>query len=219
MDKPKMSSVEWTDFIVSKLLPEELFDGFITVEGLRRVTEEYVGDVVESISIVAQSPNASNNNHSACVHKLTVAGYDGVVRKASGAADVFEGNGDDANFTWKYSLATCETRAESRAYRRLLKLRGVCAAEEISQVPSTESGMDGYATSRQINYMNILCQRNDINVVSYLNSGKQKFRSVEQIPYTTAVKISSHLALLERKQDEIKPEWKGYKADWQKNFS
>src|SRR5579883_2274974 len=60
---PKQTSRDWTPFVLSKLEDDEIFDGCPTVEGLRRVTEEYFGEVLESTSRVVQAPNAQNGFH------------------------------------------------------------------------------------------------------------------------------------------------------------
>lgn len=214
---PNINSPEWTPFVISKLLEDEMYDGLITIDGLRRITNEYIGEVIGSTTEVNQAPNAQNGHHAAVTHTLVVLGHDGITRTVSGAADVFEGNGDDPSFSWRYATATCETRAESRAYRRLLRLRHLVAAEEMSQVPEDQSGMTGVITDRQINFIDMICKRLNMDAMAYINSGKNKYESVRDVPYDVGVRMSGFLSVLQQKPKEIAQNLRGYKIGWMKN--
>lgn len=212
---PAVGSVEWTPFVMSKFRDDELFEGCPTVDGLRRVCLEHLGDVIESVTDCVQAPNAANMNHSCVMHTLTLDCYDGVRRKYSGLADVFTGNGDNPVFSFQYSSATCETRAEGRAYRRALRLRGVVAAEELGTVPPEESGADGTMSAAQQNVYSIICKRLNINVMKYLNKSKQgPFKSAHTVPYSVAVKAFASLQGYQQDMGSIPVDIKGYDDTW-----
>ncbi len=212
---PAVGTVEWTPFAMSKFRDDELYDGCPTVDGLRRVCLEFVGDVVESLTECVQPPNATNMNHSCVLHTLTIDGYDGVRRKYSGLADVFTGNGDNPVFSFQYSSATCETRAEGRAYRRALRLRGVVAAEELGTTPPEDSGADGTMSAAQHNVYSIICKRLGINVMKYLNKSKQgPFKSAQAVPYSVAVKAFASLQAYQQNMGSIPADIKGYDDGW-----
>ncbi len=213
--EPEVGSIEWTPFILSKFREDELYDGCPTVDGLRRVCLEHLGDVVESITQCVQPPNAGNMNHSCVLHNLAIECFDGVTRRYSGLADVFTGNGDNPVFSFQYSSATCETRAEGRAYRRALRLRGVVAAEELGTVPPEESGADGTISGAQLNIYSVICKRLGINVMKYLNQSKLgPFKSAAQVPYSVAVKAFAKLQGFQQNMASIPPEIKGYDESW-----
>jgi len=217
---PNIESPEWTPFVLGKLLPDEIYDSLPKVEGLRRVTNQYVGRVIKSVSQVVQAPNAHNGNHSCVVHNLTILEDSGLTLEYSGVADVFKGNGDDPLFSWRYSSATCETRAESRAYRRALRLRHVVTAEEMSDVPVEDSGMDGSITGPQKTLINIICQRCNIDAWAFVNFGKNKYNHIDDVSHSVAVSMIGHLSTkFQNQPDTIPAELKGYKAGWLESFN
>lgn len=211
---PVVGTEEWSTFLLSKLKEDEVFNGCPNVEGLRRICQEYYGDVVSSVSSVVQAPNAHNGNHACVVHTIAIEGRDGIVRQFSGVADVFGDNTDNAMFSWQYSSATCETRAESRAYRRALRLRHVVAQEEICDVPIDDSGAFGYMSDSQRNFLSVNGRRLNLNIMKYLSSGKQRYERANQVPYEVAQKAFAHLQQFIQDPSKIKPEWKGYDENW-----
>jgi hypothetical protein len=214
---PAVGTEEWSVFVLSQFKDDEVFNGCPNVEGLRRVCEAHYGDVVESVSQVVQSPNSANMNHSCVIHHLTIQCHDGITRRFSGTADVFEGNSDNPMFSWQYSSATCETRAESRAYRRALRLRHVVAQEELSSVPIQESGANGFISNAQKNFLSVNGRRLNINVMKYVSSGRNIYKYANDIPYDVAVKALAHIQQYIRDPSKIKPEWRGFEENWAGN--
>jgi hypothetical protein len=42
--------------------------------------------------------------------------------------------------------------------------------------------MDGMITPEQVNFINVLCRRNGVNVMKYVNSGKKKYAAHRRRP-------------------------------------
>lgn len=228
---PPINSADWTDFFLSKLTPDELWDGCPTIEGLRRFTADYVGVVTESFSDVKQAPTVQNGNHSCVTHHLTIeclspfeAPWLGNMAERtirySGVADVFAGNGSRDSFSWQYSSSTCETRAESRAYRKLLRLRKVVTKEELSELSAEESGLNGLANESQMRGLNVITKRLDINTAEFLRKCWEKTvngadtKDLSKLPYETARKAAITLNPWQQDMSKIPPELKGYNPNW-----
>jgi len=215
---PDVDSVDWTPFIMGKLLEDEVYEGSPTLEGLRRVTGLYLGDVVESITRVAQAPSPMNGWQSCVEHHLVIDCKDGKLRRYSGAADVYDGNTDKAFL--RFSTAVCESRAESRAYRRALKLRNVVAAEEVAAVPMMDSGVEGFVNSHQLNVINQIASRCDINVLKAMkwykdkNGIKENWGAINRIPYQHGIRLVQTINEFQRLPNQVEPELLGYDSDW-----
>jgi hypothetical protein len=128
----------WTKWVLSQMAPDELQDGHPTLDGLRRITPIILNeDVAESSSEIAQVPTPDNHGHATVkVRLLLTSGY-----SVDGCADAGSNNCKGA-----YSLhpvAMAESRAESRAYRKMLRLKNVISAEE---AVSPEEIIDQYET-------------------------------------------------------------------------
>ena len=126
-------------------------------------------------------------------------------------------NNCDARFA-VFATAVAETRAEGRVLRKALRLRKVIAAEEAVAVPHEDSLSDGRITQTQIKFIEVLSQRNDINIVKYLSAAKDfKFTGrLEDIPYKSAVTVIAHLSEMQRNNASISPKFKGFEQDWRK---
>jgi hypothetical protein len=229
---PHVDGVDWTPFVLSKMQPDEVWDGCPTLEGLRRVTAEYFGAVVGSDSVVNQSPNANNGNHSCVTHTLTVECYGsdeapylgplcGRTVSASGVADVFLGSGGDNLYAWQYSSATCESRAESRAYRRLLRLRHIVAREELSDLSKEDSGAEGYVIPTQVSCLDLICGRIKVDAARYLlgiwkHYDKNAGEDLNLVPFSVAAKAIAKIVPWQQDLTKIPENVRGYKAGWSK---
>jgi hypothetical protein len=209
---PEMTSPGWTMYVLKQLWDDEMFDGAPNVDGLRRVTEVVYGNVVESVSEVVGAPSKTNGGVATVVHHLTIDCRDGVTRRFSGTADVHEQN-TDPEFA-RFASATAETRAEARAFRRALRLKKVCAAEELTTVPVASVADDAKISDHQLTAITFLCQKLNINAWKYLNAGEQKYEAVGQIPHKVAQKVISHLNVLQQDKSKIKPEHVGFDPNW-----
>jgi hypothetical protein len=208
---PAMTDDGWTIYVLGLLRDDETFDGAPNVDGLRRVTEVVLGEVIESVSEVAGVPSAANGGTATVVHTITIF-TDGNLKKFSGVADVNKEN-TDPEFA-RFASATAETRAEARAYRRALRLKKVCAAEEMTTVPVATISDDAKASDHQLVAIKFLCSKLNINAAKYLNSGESKYDTPREIPHKVAQKMLAHLNVLQQDKSKIKQEHVGYDGSW-----
>lgn len=217
-EKPSFNSPEWNDYVLSLFTNEELVDGNPTVDGLRRVTELVLGKIVSTKVDIVQSPTMSNGYCCVLKYKIKIITEDEEKNTLSyeAAADCSASN-CDARFA-VFATAVAETRAEGRVLRKALRLRKVIAAEEAAAVPHEDSLSDGKITPTQIKFIEVLCQRNDINIVKYLSAAKDfKFTGrLEDIPYKSAVTVIAHLSEMQRNNASISPKFKGFEQEWRK---
>jgi hypothetical protein len=218
-EKPSFNSPEWNDYVLSLFTNEELVDGNPTVDGLRRVTELVLGKIISTSVDIVQAPSMSNGNCCVLKYRINIVPDNIDIKETlsyEAAADC-SSNNCDARFA-VFATAVAETRAEGRVLRKALRLRKVIAAEEAVAVPHEDSLSDGRITQTQIKFIEVLSQRNDINIVKYLSAAKDfKFTGrLEDIPYKSAVTVIAHLSEMQRNNASISPKFKGFEQDWRK---
>jgi hypothetical protein len=218
---PSMQDIEWTDYVLSLLSEDEKILGNPTTDGLRRIFENTLNcTVTESISKVVQSPSPENEKRATVVYKIKYVLNDSNIpvdikyRVISGAADVYWGNCD--KIYRNHPVAVAETRAEGRALRRALKLRKVVAAEEIAK--EIEDNPDGNnidkISSNQINFIDVLSRRLDINVLKLLEHLDFNHKNIYNILHEQAIDISKKLSSYQQNINSIPEELKGYDENW-----
>ena len=210
---PSMDSEEWSDYVLSQLSADEMFNGNPTVDGLRRIVRKLLGPIVRSETVLIQAPNEENNNHAAVEHVVEILWDSNQVdrRVFRDVSDIWPGNVPDP-FA-KRTSPTASTIAEGRALRRLLQLKRVYAAEEVGELPQTDPEN---ITNSQIAWINMMCQRNDINVMKLLKNSKGKFTNIENVPYTTYVEMRKYLDNCQKGKQEVPESIKGYDPEWRK---
>ena len=216
---PTIHDIEWTDHVLSFLTDDEKIMGNPTTDGLRRIFEKVMDcQIIESESTVVQSPSRENEMRAtvqfALIFKPNVSNTAFIdSRSVSGCADVYWGNCDKV--FRNHPVAVAETRAEGRALRRALRLRKVVAAEEIAE--EIEDHIDGFSvnkiTNNQINFIDVLAKRLDINVHKLFNSLDINTDNVYTIEYDKAVSAATSLSSYQQKQ-EIHDNIIGYDSNW-----
>lgn len=215
------NDVEWTDHVLSLLSDDEKISGNPTTDGLRRVFEIALNcTVIHSTSEVVQSPDVQNEKRATVVHSLTYVlndkdlDPDFKMKTVSGAADVYWGNCD--KIFRNHPVAVAETRAEGRALRRGLKLRKVVAAEEIAK--EIEDNPDGDTVSKissnQINFIDVLSKRMDINVTKMLANFGHTDKNVYNIEHSDAINFIRTLTSYQQDISNIPEDIKGYDSNW-----
>lgn len=218
--KPSINDIEWTEYVLELLSEDEKIQGNPTTDGLRRIFEIAMDCVViDSTSTVAQSPEPNNGNRATVIHSLTY-----VLKNLStdspfntitvnGAADVYWGNCD--KIYRNHPVAVAETRAEGRALRRGLKLRKVVAAEEIAE--EIEDDIDGHnagkMTNNQVNFMDVLCKRLNINAIKYLESMDFSI-DIDKLDHNNGVSIIRQLSSYQQDTSNIPENILGYEEGW-----
>lgn len=209
----------WTDYVLDLLTDDEKIKGNPTTDGLRRIFEIALDCVViDSVSEVCQSPDPNNGQRATVVHSLTYVLNDSRVdsaiktRTVNGAADVYWGNCD--KIFRNHPVAVAETRAEGRALRRGLKLRKVVAAEELAD---EIEDIDGHTVSKistnQVNFVDVLSKRLNINVFKLLESLDISFDNVYNIRHEEAVNLIRELNTYQQNTDSIPSTITGY-IEW-----
>ena len=232
---PTPSCPEWTEYVLKELTDDEKIKDknnptkeYPTTDGLRRLVEKFVGPIVKSNTLVVQTPSPENERRATVVVHISVLpnhiNYDDLL-EYSGASDVYVTN-STAPFS-QHPVATSETKSEGRAYKRALKIK-VSTYEEMDLAlgSPTESMFfahmntdNEFIKSDQINFLDMLCGRLDINVQKFIKHHLPKFNaSLSKLPYDDSCKL---LATLQKYQGEgkntvdIENEIKGYDSNWQ----
>ena len=226
-DIPSMLSPEWNDYVMTQFHESELINGNPICAGLRRVGELLLGSILESGPHEVYPATDSNGPGRATVVYRIVFDWmnSGEIKIFSEVADVWHGNTDD--LFCAHPVATASTRAEGRALRKALKLRNL-AAEELSKkdivsivqqtTPSKPTDGDWNPAEKisvqQTSFIDNKCRQLDINVLLFINSGDQKYGSMQDI---TKEKASSMLIILNKYQNgdlETPEDIKVYDENW-----
>jgi hypothetical protein len=223
-DAPSMLSPDWHIYVISLFDESELIDGNPLVAGLRRVSELVLGPIVFS-GPTQVFPAQRDDHHGRATVVFTVEFESGL--RYSEVADVWEGNTDD--MFCAYAVATASTRAEGRALRKALKIRGV-AAEEITKKNTAEivrnashaasnASSDGdfneeaRMSEAQHNFIDVKCRQLDIDgevffsTIFSVSSGKKIDKKV-------ASNIIDQLNEYQRDKSLIPEDISGYKQEW-----
>lgn len=230
---PLIGSDEWTPFVLSKLKPDELYDGCPTYEGLRRICYDLLGTIVDTDIQVVQPPNVQNGNHSCVVAKMSIEHpihFDwlrdvaGRTIRYSQVGDVFMGNGTKDLFAWRFSSATCWTRTKASLLRDIFRLRFVYTKEEMTELAEDQSGADGYMNINQVDALNSMTSRMDINTAKFIRGVWKKARpnddteDLNKVPFHIAIQCVGILNTWVADKDKIKPEVKGFDKNWKKEL-
>lgn len=219
--KPSHTDLAWTDYVLGLLSDDEKIKGNPTTDGLRRVFEIALEcTVINSDSQVIQSPSPDNGMRATVTHTLTFVLNDRslppdvLMRSSSGAADVYWGNCD--KIYRNHPVAVAETRAEGRALRRALRLRKVVAAEELAE--EIEDHPDGNSvnkiTNNQINFIEVLSQRLNIDVKKLLQLNSLEIDNVYTLQHQDAVMIIRVLSRYQQNVADIPEGILGYSTEW-----
>jgi len=222
-DVPSMLSPEWHDYAMTLFTESEMVDGHPLVAGLRRVAELVLGTIVFS-GPTQVFPVQREDHHGRGTVVFAVEFANGV--RYSEVADSWEGNTDD--MFCAFAIAIASTRAEARALRKALKIRGV-AAEELTKkdtakivrdISSTKTASEGEyddqgrMSDAQYNFIDVKCKQLNINgeklfSVFHVDSGKKISKKI-------ASDIIDSLNDYQRDKSSIPQDITGYKQEWRK---
>jgi hypothetical protein len=212
---PDIADPNWTEYVISKLTEDELYDGNPTTDGLRRITPILIGRIIESVPIVLQAPNPQNDNHACVAWRLVIMWADDAndIRTFGDVVDVYSGN-TDVEFA-VHASSTAATRAEGRALRKALALRHTYVAEEMTKVAPEDPTK---ITKVQLMFIDKLCQRNDINAIkAILKITKySKIKNVEDMPYKIAIGVTKAMNDMQNGTLQITDDIMGYDPEWRK---
>lgn len=216
--------LEWTDYVLSLLSEDEKISGNPTTDGLRRIFELALNcEVINSTTQIIQSPSPDNEKRATAVHSISYFLKDrGVepselntfIRMVDGAADVYWGNCDKVYRN--HPVAVAETRAEGRALRRALKLRKVVSAEEVTVETEDhpDLGNTSKITNNQINFIDVIGKRLNINIVQLLVKNNFKAENIYNLSHEEAVSIIRLLSKYQQEMGSISEDILGYTNEW-----
>ncbi len=196
---------KWTEHVISLMFADELFEGHPKVDGLRRIAELIAGPILQVSSDVVQTPDMNNNFHATV--KVTVATNDMLV---DGCADAGPNNTD--RLFSKHPVAVAESRAEGRAYRKLLRLRNIISAEEVVK---DDQILDEYEVinNAQVKTIDRMCSDSNINVEKWLKTQGIDLGDFSKTTKTKATELCGKLNTL-RGTGEIPADILGYDFNW-----
>lgn len=220
--QPAFNSESWSEWVISQFADDELENGAPICDGLRRVAENILGPIEKVEVIKNDTPNINNKGNATVVVGITInpiilEGHPryGKYVYVEDLADANKLNTPEEIF--KHPSATAGTRAESRAYRKLLRLRKVLTAEELAS--NTHTAEEDWSpstpiTDQQITVIDMLCQRTNISVTDFINCGDSKYVCVEQISEQSAQKMLQYLNRIQRKDAERPDDVGEYDENW-----
>lgn len=223
-DAPTMDSPEWTEYVIRQLDDAELENGNPTVAGLRRVIGELMGEIVSSETHIVTAPNERYKSCTA-IHTLEISSpsiYNADrVLKFNGAVDVsLENTPAPYNL---HLVSTADTRAEAKALRRALKLRGVTSEELVSN-PLTKNELEMSQASlindQQIMSVNVMAERNNINVKKFIvrHASWADLEYINDLSNQDGAILLSNLSEMQRKPKNIDESFVGYDENWKEYF-
>ena len=222
---PTIHDIAWTDYVLSFLEEEEKIMGNPTTDGLRRIFEKVMDcEITHCDTSVVQSPSRDNEMRATVTHTITyILNRENLPeskttflnsRSVTGAADVYWGNCD--KIFRNHPVAVAETRAEGRALRRALRLRKVVAAEEIAS--DIEDDVNGFTVGKisntQINFVDVMARRLDINVNQLLRSMNMEIENIRNLTHDQAISIIRKLSEYQQNINDIGDDLKSYDENW-----
>lgn len=227
---PSMESISWTPWVMSQFEPSELDQGLPKVDGLRRLTRKLIGPILKGSATIKQWPTIENEHRATVEYTVIVLNkYNLEVNEEpyevefTDVADAYLGNIRGIAYAI-YPSAMASTRAQVRALRMALNL-AVVGVDEVSDQPLEESGLSGKITESQITKIDIKCQQLDIDVLKFINMGKQKYKDITSVTSNTAIKmfglINKYQQYDEAKSgmgEPIPDTIRGYNSKWRGDF-
>ena len=211
---PESTDPKWVDFVISKLSDHELVKGAPTTDGLRRVTERYFGEILESDTEIIES-KGSSINYAIIKHRLVIAKKSGSIISVSSCVDITK---DKLPHPFnKHLIATGCTRAEGKALRRALKIR-VHTFEELANSEEEENdGSNEFLNDQQKMGLKTMCTRMDVDLVKFVRGIAD--RKIKTIKHVSKKEASVMLEKLSYYSREVVPdELLGYQPDWVETF-
>ena len=229
--RPTPSDPEWTDYVLGQLTEDEIIKdknnpkkGYPTTDGLRRLVEKLVGTIVKSHTLIHQVPSIDNERRATVSVTISIFAENIIYNQLlefTGAADVYSGN--SCVPFGNHPVATAETKAEGRAYKRALKIK-VSTYEEINGASSNEIAYNMFGTETdsilikpdQLNFIDILCQRLDINPTKFIKKFLPNFNQLpKQLPYDESCNLLRELQNHQGDKILIDENLKPYNSEWQ----
>lgn len=210
-DIPKYTDVGWHEYVMSQFHESELDRGYPKVEGMRRLAEILLGEILFSGAIDCKSSMPSEGNdpgRSVVNYEIQILWKNGVepyvytapgitpytTRAFRGLASCYPGN-VKGNVFVIFPESIAETRAEARALRKALGLK-VVAAEEFGDVESEQktSVSSEKIQDPQIFWINTKVEANNLNLPAILDEyGLEKLEDADRVTGADIIKKINEL--------------------------
>ena len=221
-DAPSMLSPEWHDYAMTLFQEDELMHGHPLVNGLRRVSELVLGPMSFSGPTWVK-PTDRDDHHGRATVIFTIEFASGL--RCSEVADSWEGNTDD--MFCAFAVAIASTRAEARALRKVLKIKGVAAEEltkkdtakivrDLSKQNNSSAGEyedSGRMSDAQYNFIDVKCKQLNVDG-GKLFKDMFKVDQNRKISKKVASDIIDVLNNYQKDKSTIPSELKGYNQEW-----
>lgn len=204
---PPMSSPDWHNYVMSRFEKDELVDGNPTVDGLRRVAEKVLGEIMSIISEVVGTP-IKDNEFRATI-KVQIHFADNKV--FTGCADAFSGNAEK-EFA-RHAVALAETRAEGRCLKRALRLKRVVSAEEMvddSKIEYIHERSEDDSNDQQLIFIDVISKKGNINPKLLIQKDYPNVNKMKELSRDEARDVCAKLAEYKRNPDNIPEDILGY---------
>lgn len=213
--KPKISDPEWSDYVLSLFTEDELFEGLPKVDGLRRVAQLVLGEIVYSCPDQIFPVLSDGPGRATVSYKIKILCSNGIVKEFGEVSDVWIGNTDSTYMA--FAVATASTRSEGRALRKALGLKTVCFEEMATSInPAKEVAerSEILIQSEQVDFVDMKCKKKNINVMSFINSGEKQYATIYDVTKDTAGKMIKALRDMLDGKDPIPDNIIGYDSSW-----
>lgn len=205
---PNQSDSNWTEYVLSQLTDIEKDKEYPKADGLRRLVEKLISPIVSMQTTVIQAPQQSNMMTSTV--KTTVTLENGQSYEA--VTDVQK---DHLQHPFdKHISAIAETRAEGRAYRKILRLQNIVTKEEMV----ADTNLDDSKMNRtQIQFLDVMCgnSRLNINVKKLFETViPKKLTDIKQHTNEDVQTVFGILSGYQEDMSKIPAEIRGYTPSW-----
>lgn len=199
---------KWSEYVLNHLLDDEKDQGYPKSDGLRRLVEYFIAPIKQIDSIVIQTPR-EDNNWTSTVRTTIFLTNNTQYSACADAVKQYCPKPYDQHLT-----AIAETRAEGRAYRKILRLKNTATREEMSGDSPIDS--NELINENQKVLIDIMCARLDINVKklfdSYFLDNKQD--NILKYTHAQAAEIGAVLSKYQADTNSIPTNLLGYDASW-----
>lgn len=219
---PNMTDPEWTEYVLSFLSDKEKDKDYPKADGLRRLVEKFVGQIIGIETTVIQPPQKDNYQTSTVKTRVRVRphGVDMQIPDPYKYDLIYDACTDvqkehmDPPYD-RHISAVAETRAEGRAYRKILKLQNVVTKEEMV---STDHNDVERINKVQIAFLDAMCNNSRLNInvkklFEYVFKD-QKLENITDYKYNQATELGNLLSSYQDDMNKIPTEIRGYDSSW-----
>ena len=192
---PGIRDPEWSQYVMGQFSDDELEGENPRLEGLRRVTECLIGEIVEEGSSLVCHPSLENQS-TACAKAWIVIERCGLSPIRFEALADASPNNCSKDFAM-YLTAMADTRAKGRCYRAALRLKRVIAAEEASGIKDEEGNdLEREINPGQIATIRLLADRLNVSIKSLLEDLEIPYKTINGQNFPDLKSIDHQAAMI-----------------------